>query len=193
MKLRNVLLFMTVCSSPLFADNQTVTKEGLVDMQRVLFTVDEAKAIHEKLEKDFTKKEVELQKEEEELRKLEKSLLSQLSMLSEEAKQKKGMEFQEKVAKFKQSQMQLEQEKQRARAEGTQKVAMNVVKVVDDLVKDRKDMNNVWEMNTSGALYIRHSEDLTDKVIQAYNTTFKVEKKSDKKPKKGKEKSSKNF
>ncbi len=84
-------------SSSSLAEEQKISKFGIVDMQQVILTVEEGKAARATLEAEIKTKETELQKRKQELDKLADEWKSQAPLLSEEARFSKQKDMQESI------------------------------------------------------------------------------------------------
>jgi len=160
------------------------TKYGVVDMQAVILNVEEGKAARAELETEIKKKETELGKQKEELDKMNEEWKSQAAMLSEAARLKKQQDFQERFLGLRNAEMSFQNDIKRREQKATQKIAVNVAKMVEKISKDR-GFDAVFELNSSGLLYLKNPVDLTKDVIAAYskqNPGKAVAKKDDKAP-----------
>lgn len=145
------------------------SKYGVVDMQHIILNVDEGKKERAKLEKEIKNKEAELEKSRKELEKLNEEWKSQVLVLSEEAKLKKQQEFQEKFLNLKNSEIEFQKEIKRKEQQATQKIAMKVVKIAEKIAKER-GLDAVFEISTSGVLYLKNPIDITEDIIAQYET-----------------------
>src|SRR3989338_4831582 len=73
------------------------SKIAVIELERLVNEVDDGHAAKAKLQKEFKEKQEFLDKKQAELKKMQESLQSQAAMMKEEARQAKGMEFQQKV------------------------------------------------------------------------------------------------
>lgn len=155
-------------------------KVGVVDMQKVILSVGEGKAARADLEKEIKAKETEFQKKKEELDKLNKDWKDQGAVLSEEAKMRKQKDFQEKFMDMRNAEMAFQSEVKRKEGVATQKIAMKVSKIVNDL-GTKKELDMVFETNSSGLMYAKNPVDLTPETITLFDKENKVAVKDDKK------------
>ncbi len=163
-------------SSSSLAEEQKISKFGIVDMQQVILTVEEGKAARATLEAEIKTKETELQKRKQELDKLADEWKSQAPLLSEEARFSKQKDMQEKYVAIRNEEMKFQNEMKQKEGEATQKIAMRVAGLVDGLAKT-EGLDAVFEANSSGLLFVKNPVDLTAKVITAYNSAPKSAKK----------------
>ncbi len=153
---------------------------GIVDMQKVILSVDEGKQARSDLEKEIKEKEKGLGKQKEELDKLNQDWQKQAALLSEEARLSKQKDFQEKFMTLRKAEMDFQNEMKQKEQAATQKIAMKVAGLVDKIARDKKFVA-VFETNSSGLLYLENPVDLTDQVIAVYNASEKELPKSAKK------------
>lgn len=152
--------------------NLSTAKYGVVDMQRVILNVEEGKNARAELEKEIKAKEKELMKRKEELDKLNQDWQKQAALLSEQARMKKQQEFQQKFLSLRNDEMSFQNEIKRKEQEATQKIAIAVSKMVNDIAKDR-GFKMVFETNSAGLLYLENPVDLTSDIIAAYEKAAK--------------------
>lgn len=147
------------------------SKFAIIDMQKIILTVNEGKAARSKLEKEIKKKESELQKQKKELDKLNKAWKEQAPLLSESARIKKQQEFQEKFINLRNQEMTFQAEIKRKEQQATQDIAIKVTKLASDIAKTNKyDM--VFETSSSGLIYLKDPIDITTKVVSAYEKKY---------------------
>ncbi len=150
---------------------------GVIDMQRIILTVDDGKTARASLEKEIKQKEEEFRKKKEELDKLNKEWSEQAPLLSEEARIKKQKDFQERLVGLRNSEMTFQNEIKQKEGHATQRIAMKVTSLVDGFARERS-LDAVFELNSSGLLYVKNPVDLTDHVIKKYNETAKKDQKA---------------
>lgn len=162
-----LLLLVTVNSSLVLAKS----RYGVVDMQRVILSVDEGKQARQKLEKQIKAKEKLLRKSKQELDTLNKEWQSQAPLLNESAKLKKQQEFQEKFVNLRNKEMEFQAEIKRKEQQATKDIAVKIAQLVEKMAVKMK-LDVVFE-SSSGLLYVKDPLDLTAKVIENYNRTHK--------------------
>lgn len=141
---------------------------GVVNMQTVILAVEEGKEARNELEKEIKSKEGDFRKKKEELDALNKEWRGQASMLSEEARNKKQQDFQEKFVGLRNAELEFQNQIKQKEAQATQRIAMNVTKLVDDMAR-KQNLEIVFEVNSSGLLYVKNPVDLTEQVIKRYD------------------------
>jgi outer membrane protein len=70
---------------------------GLINLQKVLNTINEGKSVNDKLKKSFDEKKATLTKEEDKIKKAQEEYMKQAALLSAEAKRKKEAELQQNI------------------------------------------------------------------------------------------------
>lgn len=165
-----LLLLLVVNSSTVWAEKSS--RYGVVDMQRVILSVEEGKQARQKLEKQIKAKEKLLRKSKQELDTLNKEWQSQAPLLSESAKLKKQQEFQEKFVTLRNKEMEFQAEIKRKEQQATKDIAVKIARLVEKMAVKMK-LDVVFE-SSSGLLYVKNPTDLTSKVIDNYNRTHKL-------------------
>ncbi len=161
---------------------------GTVDFQKALLTVGEGKNTKKQLDKEAAIVRKDLEKKARELKKMESELQGlSSSILSDEAKMKKGREFQQKYMSLKKEEQVRFEELKRKEAEEVEKVFRKLKIVTKDISKKKK-LTLALEKNASGLIFAENSVDITDEVIVEYDRRYKVKsiKSKSKKGKKGK-------
>lgn len=165
--------------APTSASAKNETSYGLLDMQRVILSVDEGKKARTELEKKIKVKEEEMLGKKKELDKLNEDWKQQSAIMSEDARTRKQKDFQDKVMELRNAEMAFQNEIKKEEAQATQKIAMKVAKMVERISKD-KNLDLVFEANSSGLLYVKNPIDLTEQIIKDYEK-FNVASGQDKK------------
>jgi outer membrane protein len=137
-------------------------------MQEIILSVPEGKAARAALEKEVKEKDAYFIKEKKELERQDAELLKQRSLLSEEARTEKQMEFQKKVLAHRREEEEFQQKLKQKEIEATQKIASKAAKIVESLAL-KHHLAEVREASQSGLVYIRNHLDLTKEVIAAYD------------------------
>ena len=167
----------------LTASNSTTSKQqksskphyGVIDMQRIILSVEEAKVIREKMESMIKEKEQELKEQKEELENMHAQFQKDANLLSEEARNKKQQEIQEKLMRLRNSEVSIQNELKQKEMEATQQIVFKVKKIISPLA-EQQSLVMVYEKN-AGLLYVKDPVDLTEKVILEYNKQHSVKKK----------------
>lgn len=164
--LKNVLVIGLIGFCTVFA-SAADTKIGVVDNQRVLAESKAGKKATEEFKKEQEKKQKDIEKRGQDLNKQREDLMKKQAVLSDEAKQKRGMEFQESVAQH-------QEYIQKARLELAKKendllapIAEKMKKVIEKVAKE-KGMGIVLQANPAVA-WTADENDITADVISAFD------------------------
>lgn len=141
---------------------------GTVDMQRALQSVDAGKKAKADLEREFNAKKKELQAEEAAIKKMGEEFKKQSLVMSEEARNKKQNEIQERIMKFQETTQRSQMEIQRKEQELTEPIVTRLREIVADVAKEKK-YSLVLERNENMVLFFLEKDDLTDTVIGLFN------------------------
>ena|GEM_PF-454784 len=147
-------------------------KYAVVDMQAIILNVDEGKLARADLEKQIKEKEKDLMKKKEELDKMNQEWEKQAPLLNEQARMTKQKEFQEKFMSLRNEEMTFQNEIKGKEQAATQKIAVAVSKLVNDMAKQR-GVEMVFETNSAGLLYLKDPVDMTKDVIAAFEASSK--------------------
>lgn len=173
-------LFLILVIAPLLQaaskKDQALLRFGVVDMQKVILSVEEGKQARRKLEAQIKTKEKLLKQSREELEQLNKELQAQAALLSDAAKFKKQQKFQEKFLSLRNAEMEFQVEIKRKEQQATKDIAGKVAGLVENLAQELR-LVAVFETNSAGLLYVRRPVNLTQRVIKLYDKEFKDKKK----------------
>lgn len=150
----------------------SATTFAIVDIQKVILSVEEGKSARSNLEKEIKAKEKEFIEQKKILDQMNKDWKTKSSLMSEKARREQQVEFQEKFMVLRNQEMQFQQELKKKEAEVTQMIALKVAKMVDKMAKTKK-IDVVFEANSSGLIFVKNPVDLTPDVIKVYDTESK--------------------
>jgi outer membrane protein len=177
LRVRHILAVMaylgfasTVAAVTGAVDAKSAGKYGVINMQQVIVNVEEGKVARGKLEKEIDKKEKELMEQKKQLDKMNEEWKTQGALLSESARVQKQQEFQEKFLALRNEEMAFQQEIKKKEQGATQEIAIKVQKLVEKMANE-KGLEAVFEINTSGLMYLKDPVDLTESVVSAYGKT----------------------
>jgi outer membrane protein len=155
-----------------FSVNAFAAGFGIVDIQKVILSVEEGKSARANLEKEIKGKEKEFLSQKKDLDKMNKDWKAQAALMTEDARREKQVEFQEKFMALRNQEMKFQQELKKKEAEVTQMIAIKVAKMVNNMAKN-KEIDVVFEANSSGLIYVKNPIDLTGDVIKVYDQEAK--------------------
>ena len=156
------------------------SKYAVVNMQSIILNVSEGKAARSELEKAIKAKETELKSKKTELDKLNKEWKNQAAILSEQAKMQKQQEFQQKFIALRNEEMGFQQEIKKKEQAATQKIAMKVTQLVNEIA-EKRGFEMVFETSSAGLVYLKNPVDLTPEVTKTYEAQTSKKAKSAKK------------
>ena len=160
-----IILALLVCT--LSFSTLAEVKVGIVNIQKIIVSIKEGKAVNTTLEKSFKKKQEEIKKEEDDIRKLQEKFQKQTSVLSESAKAKKGNEIKAKIDAVRAKMMKYQKEIQKQEAELKKPILEKLSPIIDKVAVDEK-IDLTFEV-TQAPVHALKKVDLTDKVIKAYD------------------------
>ncbi|MCB9229870.1 MAG: OmpH family outer membrane protein [Deltaproteobacteria bacterium] len=140
---------------------------GVINIQKIILTVEDGKKAREQLEKEIREKETDFLKQKEELDKLNKDWQSKSALLSEEARFKKQQEFQTKFLDLRNAEMEFQKEINQKQQKVTGEIAGKAAAFAKNLA-EKKNLDVVFEANSAGLVWIAQPVDLTDEVIALY-------------------------
>ncbi|MBF0312987.1 MAG: OmpH family outer membrane protein [Oligoflexia bacterium] len=153
------------------ADAEAKIVVGLVDMQKVLLSIDEGKGVRKQLEDDLKKKQDSLKKDENKFKDLQDKFEKQRSVLNESKRTEKEkelrdlyVELQEKTMKFQQDLQDLERT--------LKKPLIDKIKSVVETVSKTSSVDLTFEVGTTPLVYAETKKDITEDVISAYNKQY---------------------
>ncbi|MDT8444276.1 MAG: OmpH family outer membrane protein [Desulfuromonadales bacterium] len=167
--MKRFVVLLLVCvglvASPVMAE---VQKIGYVDLQKALNMSAAGKVAKEKIKTKVQSYDVEVQQRQEELKKIKEDLEKQAMLLSDEARNAKEREYQQKVKDYQRFTKDIQETLQQTDADLTRKILESLLKVVQDVGKNR-GYTLVLEKTESSIVYADESIDMTDEVIKAFD------------------------
>jgi outer membrane protein len=165
--------FLSVLVSVLFTANVFAAPLiGKVDVQRVLLTITEGKAVRDKLKKAFEEKQQILQKDQEEIKKSEEDFKKQTLVLSDKAKDKKEKEIQGKFMQLQQKTMAFQKEISEMENQFKKPIMAKLQEVITEVSKNA-GVDFTIEVSTTPIIYAKNAKDLTEEVVKLYDQKFK--------------------
>lgn len=175
MRLSLIVLMVVVMSSNGFASEGFHL--GLVDLQKALQNVEAGKNAKKSLEKEVSSKRGELEKRQNELQKEAESFEKKSALLNDAAKTKKQQELQKKFMELQKEAAESQMDLQKRERELTKPIIDELRTVIEGLGKE-KGMTLILEKNEGAVLFSQGGEDLTDQVIEKFNSSRKSGKKT---------------
>ncbi len=150
-------------------------KIGLVDLQKALQSVDAGKQAKNQLDKDVTNKKSEIEKTRKKLESEVEAYNKKKAIMSESARTTKEAELQKRFAEWQNSAAESQMELQKRERELTEPLLQELETVVEGMGKE-KEFQLILEKNRGGVLYAQGAEDLTDDVVDRFNSKKKKKK-----------------
>lgn len=141
---------------------------GVINLQKVLNTIKEGKAVNDKLKKAFDDRKANIMKEEEKIKKSQEEYMKQAALLSADAKRKKEAELQQNIIELQKKTNEYQKEIAELEA-GMKKPILDKVKEIVESVSSESKVDFTVEVSTSPVVYAKNKKDITDEVISAYD------------------------
>ena len=148
-----------------------VAKIGVIDFQRVLETSSAGKASQAEITKHGKAMEVELKKNQKELEEIKKRIDREALVMSKEMRVEKEREFRIKINDFRMLEKKFKQEINNLNKRLVGRLQAEVFALVEEVGK-KEGYLLVVEKTEGGVVYAPNTIDITDKLIQLYNTQF---------------------
>jgi len=149
---------------------QTVVKIGVLDSQRVLETSAEGKRAIAQLEDRNKKLQAEVVKLNDQIKSLEGRLSTQRLTLTPEAAQAINADLVRKQTEQKRLSEDAGRELQELQFKLLNKIQAELIPLIEALGKE-KDLDIIFDLAKSGAVYFKPTADLTDEVIRRYDAS----------------------
>jgi len=163
------LAALAVFSAPAFAQ----TKVGVIDAQRLVQESAVGKESAAKLQKLAAQKQEDMAKRQKDLRDLEQKINEQGKSLSEEAMEKLQKDYQAKAVEMNRFKDDAQREIDELQRKEMGEFERRVIPVIESVAKEQ-GYQLVFDKVRSGVLVTGDASDLTDAVIQKFNTQIAV-------------------
>jgi outer membrane protein len=163
-----VFILTLVLSFPNLALGDNPKEIGYVDLQKALNTSISGKEARKNFSNKVKKTQNLLEAKQKELKELKDSLEKQSFILSEDARNEKEREYQNRMRDYQRLIKDSQEELKREEAEMVKKIYKELRVVVDKIGK-KGNYTIIFEKNASAILYASDTVDLTDDVIKAYD------------------------
>lgn len=173
--------FATAALLALPASAQSAQKVGVIEVQRIVQESAVGKESLARIQKVQAGKQEDLGKRQTELRDLEKRIQEQGKSLSEEAMEKLQKDYQAKALELKRFQDDAQRELEELQRKELGELEKKVLPVIEAVSKEL-GYALVFNKFQSGLLHADGSVDITDAVIQKFNTAIAAAPKTDAKP-----------
>lgn len=159
-----IALLALALSLPAFSS----TLVGLVDIQKVITSIKEGKAVQKNLEKSFNDKKVLLKKDEDKIKKAQEDYKKQSMVLAEAARMNKERELQEMMMGLQNKTMEYQREIQKMEAD-LKKPLLEKLRPIIDEVSKANAVAMTFELSAAPIVYAENKKDITEEVIKAYD------------------------
>jgi outer membrane protein len=147
-------------------------KFGVVNVQKVLDTVDEGKKAKSQFEQEVLSKKNEVEKKQTELKKMQENYEKQKSILSPSAQEEKRKEYESKAMEYQKYQMQTQTDLAKRERQLADDILNKIRGIVEKIGRDG-GYQVIWEKNEGGLIYYKNAYDITSEVIAAYDKQAK--------------------
>lgn len=154
------------------AAESTEVKIGVVDLQRALNETEDGRQAKRRLKALFKKRQASLDTRQNALLAEKETLEKQQKVLSQEAFQKKFTAYQEELMKLQQEYVEYQQELAGKEAELTKKILDKMQEILRR-IGQAEGYTLIIEASEGGVVFVPTHLDLTDRVIQRYNSGAK--------------------
>lgn len=169
LSLTSLLIISAAVKTVSAADN---VKIAYVDLRRALNETTEGKAAMSKLAKLKDKLQKKIEKEEKKIMEMKQTLEKQQNILNKDAMQKKVEEYYRMVNELQQSYMRFQKELTTKEADLTQGILSKMQKILAEIGKT-EGYTMIMDMSSGAVVWGPAHLDLTDRLIQKYNTKYK--------------------
>lgn len=170
-KIALVAIFLSFCFfiAPLYGAD--VAKIGIIDFQRILETSNAGKKAKDEISKQGKTMEDDLKEKGAQIEEIKKQLERESLVMSKEMREEKEREIRIKINDFKtlQKKYMTDFKMQEQRLVG--RIQDDIFKIVEEIGK-KEGYLLILERREGGVLYSPNTNDITDKLIQIYNTRF---------------------
>lgn len=163
-----VLMLTLVLSFPGLALGDNPKGIGYVDMQKALNSSISGKEARKKFSNKLKKTQDLLEAKQKELTELKESLEKQSLYLSEDARNEKEKEYQNRMRDYQRLIKDSQEELKGEESEMVKKI-FKELRVIVGKIGEKGNYTMIFEKNASGILYGSDAVDLTDELIKAYD------------------------
>jgi outer membrane protein len=166
-----IILSLFLCGTYAIA----AEKIGIIDMREIMLKSDAGKKAADDFGKLYEKDKAMIQQKETEMRKLKEDLDKQRSVLTESAMKEKEAAYQKKFRDYQLMVKDANEELQSRDQELSKKLVPDILKVIQG-IGDKEKYTLIIDIGTSPVAYFAKENNLTQKVIEEFNKTFKAKK-----------------
>lgn len=164
-----------LAAAALAAPAAAAEKIGFVDVREVMLTSNAGKKAAEDLKKSYEKSKAAIQERETELKKMKDELEKQRPLLKEEAMKEKELAYQKKFRDYQLLVKDSNEELQAKDQELSKKLIPEIIKIIQAMGEKEK-YTMIVDTSAIPLAYHAKENDLTKKVIEEFNRTYKPKK-----------------
>ena len=163
-----VIMSLFLCGTCAFA----AEKIGFIDMREIMVKSDAGKKAAEEFGKLYEKNKITIQAREAELKKLKDELDKQRTVLKGSAMKEKEAAYQKQFSDYQLMVKDANEELQTRDQELSKKLVPDILKVIN-IVGDKEKYTLIIDVGSMPVAYFSKENNLTQKVIEEFNKTFK--------------------
>jgi outer membrane protein len=148
---------------------QSAVKVGYIDLQRVIRESQAGKSARVSFEREFQEKRNIIEQKKQRLDSLKQDFLSQGTIKSEQGTKDKAEQIEQLEKEYNRTRDDFRDELQRRDLELTQKILSELENVIKQ-IGDSEGYSLIFEKTEAGIVFAGKGVDLTDKLIQAYDS-----------------------
>lgn len=166
-----MILALIIAASPAVAAEKT----GFVDIREIMLTSNAGKKAAEDFKKSFEKDKAAIQEKETELKKLKDELEKQRPLLKEDVMKEKELAYQKKFRDYQIMVKDSNEELQAKDQDLSKKMIPEILKLVQS-IGEKEKYSMIVDISAIPLAYYSKENDLTKRVIDEFNKTYKPKK-----------------
>ncbi len=157
--------------------NASAQAEGIafVDIKKIMQESEAGKQSTQEVVAHVDRKRAEIKAKEDELEKLQDDLSKQKSVLTEAAFRERELDYQQKLREYRRFVEDANEEIRILEQRVTQALIPDIQKVIEEVAK-RDGYTAIFDVGTMGLLYSSEKKDITNKVVESYDRSFRSKK-----------------
>jgi outer membrane protein len=172
--MKKISMVMIAVLSLLFYGSHAIAadKTGFIDIRAIMLKTSAGKNASAEIAKIYEKNKTMIQAKETELKKLKDELEKQRAVLKEDAMKERETAYQKKLRDYQIIVKDANEELQARDQELSKKLVPHIMKLVKT-IGEREKYTAIIDISTPAVVYHAKENDLTDKVIEEFNKTYK--------------------
>lgn len=164
-----ITLAAALLVSQIAGDLYAQTKIAVVDLQRALNETEDGRSAKNRLKRLFRRRQKALDEAQEKLKKMKEDIERQKNVLSQEALQKRLEEYQKAFIELQSTYVEYQRELAQKEAQLTKRILERMQEILRRIGQS-EGYTMIVEANEGGVVWVPGNLDLTDQVIQQYNS-----------------------